>query len=92
LAILASGHVLGIFAPGNGPFTIVAPTGAVALRLGFNDDIFWDNTGALRVSVDGSTVVSAVPEPSTWAMMIVGFAGIGFMVYRRTAKPALLGA
>jgi PEP-CTERM motif len=27
--------------------------------------------------------LSAVPEPSTWAMMILGFAGIGFMAYRR---------
>ena len=24
-----------------------------------------------------------VPEPSTWAMMILGFAGVGFMAYRR---------
>jgi PEP-CTERM motif len=28
--------------------------------------------------------VSAVPEPSTWAMMILGFCGLGFMAYRRT--------
>ncbi len=28
-------------------------------------------------------VVAAVPEPSTWAMMILGFAGVGFMAYRR---------
>ena len=34
---------------------------------------------------------SAVPEPSTWAMMILGFAGIGFMAYRRR-KPATLAA
>jgi hypothetical protein len=27
--------------------------------------------------------VSAVPEPSTWAMMILGFCGLGFMAYRR---------
>jgi hypothetical protein len=27
--------------------------------------------------------VSAVPEPSTWALMILGFAGLGFMAYRR---------
>jgi hypothetical protein len=27
--------------------------------------------------------VSGVPEPSTWAMMILGFAGVGFMAYRR---------
>jgi PEP-CTERM motif len=43
----------------------------------------------LRVSVEG---VSAVPEPSTWAMMIVGFAAVGFMAYRRKLKPALLAA
>jgi len=29
------------------------------------------------------TLFSAVPEPSTWAMMILGFAGVGFMAYRR---------
>jgi PEP-CTERM motif-containing protein len=28
------------------------------------------------------TGVNAVPEPSTWAMMLLGFAGIGFMAYR----------
>jgi choice-of-anchor C domain-containing protein len=27
--------------------------------------------------------VTAVPEPSTWAMMILGFFGVGFMAYRR---------
>jgi hypothetical protein len=31
----------------------------------------------------GLTAVDAVPEPSTWAMMILGFAGLGFMAYRR---------
>ena len=36
--------------------------------------------------------VSAVPEASTWAMMILGFAGIGFMAYRRKSKPALIAA
>ena len=29
--------------------------------------------------------VTPVPEPSTWAMMLVGFAGLGFMVRRRAA-------
>jgi len=34
--------------------------------------------------------VAAVPEPSTWAMMILGFAGVGFMAYRRKQnRPAL---
>jgi hypothetical protein len=34
--------------------------------------------------------VGAIPEPSTWAMMILGFAGVGFMTYRRKNKPAML--
>jgi hypothetical protein len=32
------------------------------------------------------TAVSAIPEPSTWAMMILGFAGIGFLSYRRSRR------
>jgi hypothetical protein len=35
-------------------------------------------------------LTSAVPEPPTWATMILGFAGIGFMAYRRKSKSALL--
>jgi len=37
-------------------------------------------------------LVAGVPEPSTWAMMILGFAGIGFLAYRRRSKPALMAA
>jgi hypothetical protein len=53
------------------------------LRIG--TDIVGGNpapTFNLAFSLGGDTV-SAVPEPSTWAMMILGFAGIGFMGYRR---------
>ena len=32
---------------------------------------------------------SAVPEPSTWAMMLLGLAGLGFMAYRRKQIAAL---
>jgi hypothetical protein len=35
-------------------------------------------------------ISGAVPEPSTWAMLVLGFAGIGFMAYRRKSKPALM--
>jgi hypothetical protein len=47
-----------------------------------------ERTGTLNLS----ETVNAVPEPSTWAMMILGFAGIGFMAYRRKSKPALMAA
>jgi PEP-CTERM motif len=29
-----------------------------------------------------------IPEPSTWAMMLIGFAGLGFAGYRRSMKVA----
>jgi len=55
--------------------------------------------GILEVNWQGQTFAaddtvvinfaSPVPEPSTWAMMILGFAGVGFMAYRRRSKPAL---
>jgi len=51
----------------------------------------WQNDFALNYS--GGVLVpfaSAVPEPSTWAMMILGFAGVGFMAYRRKSKQALM--
>jgi hypothetical protein len=41
---------------------------------------------------DVSIQVNAVPEPSTWAMLILGFAGIGFMAYRRKSRPATIAA
>ena len=35
----------------------------------------------------------AIPEPSTWAMMILGFCGLGFMAYRKkNTTPSLIVA
>ena len=33
-----------------------------------------------------SVTVTQVPEPSTWAMMLAGFAGLGFLSYRASRK------
>src|SRR5216683_289816 len=47
-------------------------------------------TGASNTGpVGGLTISTAVPEPSTWAMMILGFMGVGFMAYRRRGQPSL---
>lgn len=51
----------------------------------------FDLTGFNSDSVPSATLVisvAAVPEPSTWAMMILGFTGLGFMAYRRKCRPA----
>jgi hypothetical protein len=39
-----------------------------------------------------TAAVASVPEPSTWAMMILGFAGVGFMAYRRRSHSQALSA
>jgi PEP-CTERM motif len=36
-----------------------------------------------------NVVTSGVPEPSTWAMMILGFFGVGFMAYRKKSQKTL---
>ena len=41
-------------------------------------------------SGDVVSYVAAVPESSTWAMLLLGFAGIGFAAYRQNQNgPAL---
>jgi PEP-CTERM motif-containing protein len=66
------------------PFVIGSPLGHGLFPtddIAFVADLSVDgNTGLVGSSL---TSVSAVPEPSTWAMMIFGFAGIGFMAFRR---------
>jgi hypothetical protein len=32
---------------------------------------------------DDLSIAAPVPEPSTWAMLLLGFAGVGFMAHRR---------
>jgi PEP-CTERM motif len=41
--------------------------------------------GTFAMSAVATT--SSVPEPSTWAMMTLGFAGLGLLAYRRVKAP-----
>jgi hypothetical protein len=41
---------------------------------------------------DPSGGASAVPEPSTWAMMVIGFGGLGFLGWRGSRKTAARSA
>lgn len=38
-------------------------------------------------SFEIAQIATSVPEPSTWAMMLLGFAGLGFAGYRQTRRP-----
>jgi PEP-CTERM motif len=95
LSVFGLGHsLLGstTFASGNDPATNLADKGYLGFSsttpifgFEFNSTLGGRlNTGFTNISIAGS-----VPEPSTWAMMILGFAGIGFMGYRRKNKMEL---
>jgi hypothetical protein len=65
----STSHFINIFGNGPGSYTY------------FNNFLgFPEGSGPVSFSV---TEISAVPESSTWAMMILGFFGVGFMSYRR---------
>jgi PEP-CTERM motif len=36
--------------------------------------------------VVGGSIAESVPEPSTWAMLLMGFAGLGFVAFHRSRK------
>jgi hypothetical protein len=73
------------------PFTHVTILGNDYTLLSVSDGNFQGVNPSLGFDLYGSPV-EAVPEPSTWAMMILGFAGVGFMAYRRKSKPAMMAA
>jgi outer membrane lipase/esterase len=55
---------------------------------------YWDGihpttTAQMVIAEEFLTIAAPVPEPSTWAMMILGFAGVGFVAYRRRKVAAL---
>ena len=60
---------------------------SASLALGVSPDI----ARALAIAAEDTLLAGApaAPEPSTWAMMILGFAGIGFMAHRRRKRPPL---
>jgi hypothetical protein len=85
----------------NGPeFTITSgnPFGAItsvvsvghtvtASLVGGVLEVNWENQSFATNNTVVVNFANAVPEPSTWAMMILGFFGVGFMAYRRKSKP-----
>jgi hypothetical protein len=47
-------------------------------------------SGNIGNILDNVSLASAIPETSTWAMMILGFASVGFMTYRRKQTASFL--
>lgn len=61
-------------------------------RLTFSSALCGDGGVCSYGAALDNVAVSAVPELSTWGMMLLGFAGIGFLTYRKTQKMKLVSA
>lgn len=57
--------------------------GAPVTSMGW--DIFDSFGGGNDLGAMDNFVIASVPEPATWAMMLIGFAGLGFARYRASA-------
>jgi hypothetical protein len=52
----------------------------------------WESVGSYNypIAESGALSVTTVPEPSTWAMMLLGFAGLGYASWRAQQKSAVI--
>ncbi|MEH2517829.1 hypothetical protein V1279_003402 [Bradyrhizobium sp. AZCC 1610] len=74
-----------LFVTHHGAYTGFTFSGAGHVPGAF-DEVRWGDTLADVTPF----LVAEVPEPSTWAMMLLGFAGLGIGAYRRSRKAAML--
>jgi hypothetical protein len=54
----------------------------------FTLNIIGNNTGPGLGTLAGTVSMSAVPEPTTWAMMLIGFGAVGYSMRRRKVGSA----
>lgn len=66
----------------------IADAGDYILAFGvtnWGDDAYDSGLAFSGITVAGQPVDNAVPEPGTWAMMLLGFGAVGFAIRRRKA-------
>ena len=67
---------------------IQGPSGSDPFGETFSNGVWYNPENNVSQLVLTADFTAAVPEASTWAMMILGFMGVGFMAYRRRTQPS----
>lgn len=85
------GSLVGTFAPdGSSGYFLIGTSSTRALNGNLyalvNDTFAANNAGSFSLSV------AAVPEPATWAMMLLGFGAAGFLLRRKRVSTPLVKA
>ena len=80
--------------PGIHPYSTV--TGSVFLTAGMHPfEVQYDQleyvAAQSSLAVPDGVTIGSVPEPSTWAMMLMGFAGLGYAGYRKARTAVSVG-
>jgi len=85
------GHLTGVAGSFSSPLVTLPSSGAFSLDLtlrgmGSNWIVKGANQPLGTFNANGSGVFGSVPEPTSWALMLLGVGGIGAMVRRRKAS------
>jgi hypothetical protein len=102
IVVAGTGQEAGTYEPeesGDNVLFYVDATTSNELFLNFNENlgaahlqltsVDWHNGGVSSTAIElggGARLPAAAPEPSTWAMMLLGFAGLGYVSYRQAKQ------
>lgn len=79
----ADGVTLGAFGGGTSGVIALDDSGGGSPADADYDDL------VIKFTITNGTVIAGVPEASTWAMMLIGFVGLGFLAYRRSPRASV---
>ena len=86
------GYTADIHDPYSSTMASLDPGQTMLLRSFVSNGVPYETGGEAYAVVNGQDInfiaptITSVPEPSTWAMLLIGWSGLGFAAYRRARR------